>query len=183
MPAGPLSFVKLWELSQLYGAGLVGPQTRQSYPLPIRADGRLVAALLYYTGMVESPDKGYQVWPPRFLATLDAMTGRVLALKAVTPASFRLRHAPEKPLGNYLSPPERIGETFLTGQAQMMQALDVLVAAYAFPATTVTPPVREAARRFLQLFPTISESPLQPYYEAMANDFFDYTRQAAGVLP
>jgi len=167
-----LPLLKLSELARVYPAQALPVGTHQSYPVPVAGPRGLQIGFLYCRAMITKPDEGYQLWPPSYLASLDAINGKFIELKAVQPKELGQSHPEDKPIGRYLSPPERSAPEFLSKLVRWYQAYDALLPLFLEGVTVLPPPAREAATQFKALFAGITEAPLQPYYRAVGAEFF-----------
>jgi hypothetical protein len=133
----------------------------------------------YCRAEIVRPREGLQLWPPNYVAFLNAGTGKFEQLKAVTPKDFDQRHDQDKPMGAYLTLPERLDAEFLTMQVRWYQAYDELLPAFMAGLVDLGPPIQQNVAEFKALFPKVTEAPLLPYYEALGREFFGWL-QAVG---
>jgi hypothetical protein len=135
-------------------------------------------AFFYCNAETLSPDEGFQLQPPSYLAFLRADNGEFEEIRAVGPADFGQGHGGDEWIGRYLSPPERVAPDFLTKQVRMYQAYDVLVPCFA-ARETLPLETRNLATDFMTLFAQVTETPLQPYYLIQGTEFFSWLNQVA----
>lgn len=167
-----LPLVKMSELARIHPAQALPVGMHQSYPVPVAGGRGLRIGFFYCMAMITRPEEGYQLWPPSYLALLDPASGKFLELKAVQPKELGLGHADDRPLGPYLSPPQRMAPEFLGKVVRWYQAYDALLPLFAEGVATLPPPAREAATTFKSLLPEVTEAPLLPYYRAVGAEYF-----------
>lgn len=175
--AQPQSAPALSDLARTYAAQAL-PGLFQSYPMVFRTQAGLRVAIFFYPAAVGKPEDGFEVRPPTYTVTLNAISGRLEEIRACAPIEFHLDHPTDKPLGKYLSPAHRANAEFLTRQAKWYQAYDGLISAFQEAAHRPTRPDAALAAEFLDLFPQVTEAPLAPYYRAVGKEFFDWLAQA-----
>jgi hypothetical protein len=166
------SVIQVAEQARLYPGGVQPPGTHQSYPVPLRGATDLKLAFLYCKAMIVRPREGLCLWPPAYVAMMSAATGRFDELKAVTARDFGQGHVMDQPLGNYITPADRLTDAFLTKQARLYQAYDQILPAYSQGKGRGD--VKQAADEFRALFAEITERPLFPYYQYIAKDFLSW---------
>jgi hypothetical protein len=171
-----LSVGKLIELARTYPAQSLPVGIHQSYPILVPSPVGLRVEFLYCNAGVPKSGEGYQLWPPRYAAVLQAETGKFLELRGVKPKDFGQSHAEDKPIGTYLSPAERTDAGFLTKHVQWCQAFDVLLGSPELFSPALSTPEKTAVAEFKSLFAQIGEKALLPYYHAAGTVFFDWLR-------
>jgi hypothetical protein len=174
------SVVQIVEQARLYPAATQPAGTHQSYPVPVYGTKGVELAFMYCRAMILKAREGLQLWPPSYVATLAATTGRFDRLKAVRPGDFRQAHAIDSPIGKYLAPAEREADTFLTKLARLYQAYDLLLPSFALRSGQLSGDTREAVLEFRDLFQQIAEAPLLPYYVYLGREFFAWL-DAVGI--
>jgi hypothetical protein len=133
--------------------------THQSYPFPARG-GRSGSQMIFFycPAKILDPRAGLTLWPPTYVAYLSAANARFEELKAVAPGDFGQRHPADKP------------------QIKWIQDYDIILPCFAAKAVGLSDEQRQAAREFSTLLPEIVESPLMPYFQAAAAEFFDWLK-------
>jgi hypothetical protein len=180
MPNGPLKLKPVVELIQsARQAGMALPdETHLSYPVPVPRPGGLAIDFLYCPCHFVAY-QGLFLAPPAHAAQINAETGKCEELKAVTPAAYGRRDPPDRDLGKYEMPPGMKAEEFVAQQKRLYELYDQLLPAFAAGQQGASADVRKAAAEFQTLFARITEAPLQPYYQAVGKDFFDWLARAA----
>ena len=168
------SVVRLSERARLYGASLLGPSFHQGFPIPVGDRERTLLEFFYCHGEVVQRHTGFQIWPPKYVATVDPATGKLERIRAMTPADLDQSDSPVAPLGRCLAPPERMTDVHLTLLAQFYQAYDDLLPWYASPARMSSDEIGREIQAFKQHFAGVAEPPLLPYYRAVGQHFFDW---------
>jgi len=151
--------------------------THRCYPIPLLRSGGYAIAFMYCPCSV-TPEEGLWLYPPDHMAELDAYSGQLLQMRAIVPADFDRTDAPDALLGQCdLLPNGRTGEQYRELRRRLLEAYNLLLPAYATGISRLAN-VRQPARDFLELFPQVSEQPLEPYYQDLGRDFFTWVKQA-----
>lgn len=153
-------------------------EAHQSYPIPVRHAAGLRIHFLYGTTRL-NPRVGLYLSPPKYLARFDARTGQLEEFRAVTAEDFGMGGDAGAGDGLLQMPEGMTREDYLSRQARLYEAYDVLLPAFAARETDVPPAVRKAANEFRTLFPSVSEASLKPCYRAEGRDFFSWLDQIA----
>jgi hypothetical protein len=172
MPLVPAE--KLIELAKAGPALTRPPETRQSYPIPLRQGRAQMAAFLYAPQGRANPVEGLHLLAPTHLAFLNAETGRFESIRQVTPTDFGQAHTPGQDIGAHRMPTGLVVETFYSAQHQLFAAYDLVWPAFAAGQSNYSPAVRVAAAEFRRLFTWLAEAPLMPYYHAVGREFFTW---------
>jgi hypothetical protein len=159
-------------------ADKVPDESRQSLPVPWVREGRLEVAFFYAPSKV-TPADGVKMAPPDQLSSLDARSGTLSALRAVTPPDFGMADAPGALLGAFKLPPGVDAAAYLAARAELFALYDRLMPAFAAAPAAPDPAVRAQAQEFLRLFAAVHEPPMAPYYEALGRGFLDWVRAGA----
>jgi len=175
-----MSVVQLTTVARVYPAGALPAGTHQSYPIPLPDPKGLRMAFFFCRAEIVTPRAGLQLWPPSYVAFLNARTGKFQELRAVTPKEYGQRHAEDKPMGPYLTLPERMAPEFLTAQVRWCQAYDEIIPAFLAGLVKPAPEVRQSVAEFRALFPQVTEPPLLPYYQALGKEFFGWLNRVEG---
>jgi hypothetical protein len=125
------------------------------------------------------PFKGAFLLPPNYRALVDANTGQFVDLTAVSPADLGRADPEDKFLGVFNIPAGVTPEQYTADQARLYQLYDLLLPAFAAGRAAVPEQIKEAAAEFRGLFPRVAEPPLEPYYQAVGNAFFDWLARVA----
>jgi len=97
----------------------------------------------------------------------------------VTPGDLGRADEPAQPLGS-VSASERMSDEYLTGLAQLLQAMDKLCEPF-FQGVPVADAVTTAEAQSLKAaLRRVLEKPLLPYYAAIGNQFFEWLGFPAG---
>jgi len=161
-----------------YATGALPAGLYESLPVPVLQQGGLRIAALYCRGEIVESGAGLQLWPPSRVAWVDARSGRLELLRAVTPADFGRSDDPERPLGAVPPPAERLGAEFQDATALFLQAFDAAVPHFVDDAGRPSSEARLAARAFAERFARVAETPLRPYYRALSPKFFAWLEEA-----
>jgi hypothetical protein len=166
--------VAVAEQAELLPASALPDLMHQSLPVPVRG-GKSRLQLLFFYGNAEmlDPKVGVQLWPPTYVALMNALTGRFEELRTIKVGDYRQRHAPDKPFGTL---PDRGGPECLNRKINWYKAYDMILPCFAAGNYGLTPEQQAAARDFSRLWPELVEAPLLPYYEAAASEFFDWLK-------
>ncbi|MGH8219317.1 MAG: hypothetical protein ACREUT_12265 [Steroidobacteraceae bacterium] len=178
-PKSYLSAEQLYALGRTATLQSVPEQSRESLPIPVRGPGGLTVAFFFCPSLA-IPRAGVKMAPPHYLVTLDPSTGRVRELRAVVPAEFGRRDAPDAPLGLFNLPAGMTPAQYLEQRGTLFVLYDRLLPAFAHPHEPVSALTRAAAKQFGELFAVLEEPPVAPYYNAVGRDFFDWLQEAAG---
>jgi hypothetical protein len=162
-----------------YAAGTLPAGVHESLPVPVLQKGGLRIAAMYCRGEIVEPGGGLQLWPPSRVAWVDARSGRLEVLRAVTPADFGRSDDPERPLGAVPPPAERLGAEFQEATALFLQAFDAALPYFVDDAGSPSSEARLAARELAERFARVAETPLRAYYQALSPKFFAWL-EAAG---
>lgn len=183
MPTGLLelkSVRQLYDFARNKAAVKLPIETHQSYPIPQPPTlGSVSVAYLYLTSRLQA-GAGLFLVAPGHRALLNAATGELLEMKAVTPSELGVNDPPGKILGTFGLPKGMSSEQYLVEQGQLYDAYDVLLPAWAAgsKAADAGTRVRAAAREFTGLFARVSEPPLAPYYRSVGRAFFTWVQGA-----
>jgi hypothetical protein len=173
---------KVVQQARLHPAQILPQLTHQSCPVPMRGSrGGLQLVFFYCHAEIVEPRDGLKLWPPAYVAYLDAVTGKFEELKSVTPEDFGQKHPPDKVMGKYLTVPQRLDAAFLDKEVKWFQAYDVILPCFAARQFGLPEQV-QAAKEFARLMPEILETPLMPYYKVVADEFFAWV-QRVGAPP
>jgi hypothetical protein len=183
MPAVTPAFLdipRLAKLAGLYSAGALPRDFHQSHPIPVPADEVMHVAFFYCKAGTLSPQAGFQLQPPSYIAFLRVDTGEFEEMRAVAPVNFGQTQQADEWIGRYLSPAQRLSPEFLTQLIRMYQIYDVLLPRFAARESRSSPELRKFATEFRTLFGRVAEAPLEPYYLLLGTEFFTWLNQIAG---
>lgn len=153
------------------------PYTHQSFPIPVRGGRRgLQMYFLYCPAKIENPEQGLTLWPPTYVAILDAVTGKMEEIRKLTIGEFGPRHSPEQRLGHCRTPGQMMEDEFLVKLATWFQAVDVLLPLFFNRAYGLSLEEQEEARKLTRLNAELLEPPLAAYYQAIGKEYFDWLR-------
>lgn len=169
------SVVHAVDAAQTYAVGTLQRGSYLSLPMPCRSEGGPSFRFLLGRGEVQDPDTGYVVWPPAYVATVDARTARFIELRAVGPNDFGQRTSAGGPIGPGVAPALKLEPPYVEQLAVWYQAVDLLIPHFLGPAVSDEP--REAITAFLDGFERLAEPALRPYYEHIGSHFFDWIVQ------
>jgi hypothetical protein len=160
------------DLARQQVAGVVPHETHVSFPIPVARNGKYSVTFLLATSIVK-PNEGLLLLPPAHVVDLEWPSGKLAELRAVDPRAFGLNDDPQKVLGKYdMLPNGRTSEQFLEMQSRLYELYDLLAPSFLSGAKRVDTRRTREAMEFLDLFPKVTEQPLQPYYKATAAGFF-----------
>jgi hypothetical protein len=150
-------------------------ETHTSFPIPVRG-GKV---LFLYCPSAVKPN-GLFLFAPDHVGRLDAETGALDALDAVTPAELGQAHARHELLGKYnmrravTSPKE-----YLDLQRRLYDDYDLLLPHFYAGASSLPPAAGRAAAEFVSIFSRVNEEVLAPYYARAGDDFFGWLGRTA----
>jgi hypothetical protein len=172
---------KLVQAARMSAAAFVPTETHQSYPIPQPAAGALRSVVFLYCTSRLQPRLGMFLMAPDRQAQINAATGELLTMRAVTPAELGVSDDPGKVLGRFGLPKEMTSEQYLAEQERLYAAYDGLLPVW-FAGSRLASAgdaARSAGREFRLLFPKISEPPLAPYYRAAGIAFWKWLEEGA----
>jgi hypothetical protein len=177
--ADPLPMANLYPLARLRASGAVPDEARQSLPIPVRKSGG-AQVLFFFCPAQLSAREGLRVAPPDYLERIDPATGALVELRAVTPADFGQRHAPDEPLGSVALAADLTPEQYVALRSQLFALYDRLLPAFAAGAErSPGDALRRDARELRAAFERLREEPLAPYYAAIGAEFFAWLEAVA----
>lgn len=170
---------QLVQTARLQPAQALPDETHQSWPIPVLAADGLRAAFLFAPRNLDR-ERGQLLFPPTYLAQIDAATGRFLELRAVTPAEFGQADPPGEFLGAYALPAGVDAQRYLSLEADTLRALDALVDAFADDARSIEGAFARSAADVSRLYWALTAAPLHRYYRAVGRRFFAWLDAVAG---
>jgi hypothetical protein len=173
-----LSVAQLTRHATIYLGQTLPEGLYQSMPLPAYAPHGLILAFFFGRGEAVNGESGYQVWPPRYVASFECATGRLERLASTTPAWFRRSDETGAPLGPGFAPPAKMQDDYLAGFIRYAQTVDRLLPAFA-ARLPVPDSLRADATDALAAFSSATEDPLRPYYEYVGSRFLRWLRRAS----
>jgi hypothetical protein len=162
-----------------YAAAAIPGGVHESLPVPVlQKGGTLKIAAMYCRAEIVESGAGLQLWPPSRVAWIDARSGRLELLRAVTPADFGRSDDPDRPLGAVPPPAERMGAEHQSALALFLQAFDAALPHFVDQTGRPSVEASLAARELGDLFGRVAEMPLRPYYRALSPKFFAWLEEA-----
>jgi hypothetical protein len=171
--ADALAMANLYQLARMRASGAIPDEARQSLPIPVRAPGG-VQVLFFFAPAQLSAREGLRVAPPDYLERIDPVTGALVELRAVKPAEFGQRHAPNQPLGSVALGPDLAPEQYVALRSDLFALFDRLLPAFAANEARPGDALRRDARELRAAFERLREEPLAPYYAAIGAEFFGW---------
>lgn len=167
-------FARLMKLGRTLVADTVPEQSRQSLPIPVRANGQLQVIFLYCPA--QAMPGVVRMAPPHFMTRLEPSVESLLSVTAVSPAYFRQPHSPDELIGEFRLPEGMTGEQYLTMRERLFALYDQLAPAFASDTRAARTDLKPAAVAFLRMFTLLSEPPIRAYYEVSGAEFFSWLR-------
>ena len=161
-----------------YAAAALPGLLHESLPVPVLQQGTLKITAMYCRGEIVESGAGLQLWPPSRVAWIDAGTGRLELMRAVTPADFGCSDDPDRPLGTVPPPLERQSAAFQSALAMFLQAFDAALPHFVDRTGRPSSEARQAAQELAERFAQVAEAPLRPYYRALSPKFFAWLAEA-----
>lgn len=171
------SFSDLMRLGRELVMQRVPEQSRQSLPVPMRAENAWRAAFLYAPAQI-LPGVN-RLAAPNFVAYLDPIGGSLLELVPVTPKDFGLTDKAGELIGEFRLPQGMNANEYLLERERLFGLYANLVRPWLDGAKPGPSDLRLRAQEFLRSFAVVSEPPLIPYYHALGRDYFDWVRKIA----
>lgn len=152
-------------------------------PLPQMAKpgGALRVVILYYRESTRFGDE--TVFPPHHMVSVDPASAKVVEARPCTPAQFGLALAPGAATRGLGLDPAMPASEFWTRTDRFMELSPTVWALYAERAIRLAPPARAIVAEYDACLRRIAKTPLLPYYEAVAGDFFDWLDKVLGREP
>lgn len=163
----------LVQTARVQPAQALPDEMHQSWPIPVLAADGLRAAFLFAPRNLDR-ERGQVLFPPTYLAQIDAASGRFLELRAITPAELGQADAPGDVLGSYALPEGVDAQRYLALEADTLRALDALVESFADDARPTDPSFARVAADFSRLYWALTAAPLHRYYRAVGRRFFGW---------
>jgi hypothetical protein len=127
------------------------------------------------------PGGALSIWPPCYITLFNGSDQRLELIRSVTPRDLGRADEPGQPLGS-VSASERMSDEYLTGLAQLLQAIDKLCEPF-FQGVPVADSVTTAEADALKgALGRVLEKPLLPYYAAVGNQFFAWLGFSPDVI-
>ena len=166
-------------LAQAQPARALPDETHQSFPVPV-PDPRGLRIAFFYCPALLSIHTGLQLLAPRNLALLNAATGKLEELRAMSPGEFGQKHARSDVIGKYdMLPDGRTPEQFRAMYDRLEADYNALLPLLAAGEIHGSQKIKETAAEFCTLFPLLVERPLLPYYEVLGKVFFAWLDKLA----
>jgi hypothetical protein len=144
-------------------------EASQSYPVPIKVDGELRLAFLFYRKRVAPPADPI-ITVPRNLLQVTWAAGTIAAVMKLPEGFFKLPVPDDGVLGPYKLAPEITIPIWHDKRAALFALYDQLLPAYEQGV-----PLDDALQQqFWAAFEELVEQPLLPYYQALGRDFFNW---------
>lgn len=151
--------------------------THQSFPIPVRGGRRgLQLHFLYCPAKIEDSQKGLTLWPPNYVAILDAFTGKMEEIRKLTPGELGPRHSPDQRLGYCRTPGQMMEDEFLLKLATWFQTVDILLPLFVARSYGLSADEQIEARKLSRLNAELMEPPLLAYYQALGREYFEWLR-------
>jgi hypothetical protein len=155
----------------------VAEQSRQSLPVP-RLNAARLEFVFFYSPSQAVPG-AVRMTPPDRLARLDPVSGSLLGLVAVDPATFGLADLPGALLGSFTLAPGTDAPAYIAQRTELFRRYDRLLPAFVRASSAPDASLRAEAREFLRLFAAVHEPPVSAYYEAIGREFLAWVRASA----
>ena len=131
-----------------------------------------------YGGLRSVPREGRYFRAPTLKATFDATTGDLRSRESVTPAEVGGPHAAGEVIGLHVLAQGLTAEGYAAKRERLFSLYDRL--AELFSNGEHRSGNGGASREFRELFFSLSEKPLAPYYRAVGRAFFAWVDELAG---
>lgn len=177
MPIMPTA--ELYRTARIRVEDRIPEEWRESLPVPRRSDKGLQLCF-FFCPAASRPMKGVELAPPDHLVTMNASTGAVDRLEAVSPSTFQQSDSPDKPLGIYAMSSGWTFDVYMAKQDRLFSALDTLLPAFASGIIPKAAKDRGAAEEYWTLFLELREPMLAPYYDALGTDFATWLGKVKG---
>jgi hypothetical protein len=155
-------------------------ETYQSYPIVTIEPGARGSGLVVflYGGLRSVPREGRYFSAPALRATFDATTGDLRSRESVSPAELGGPHAAGEIIGLHVLAQGLTTDAYTAKRERLFSLYDRLAARLVGgEQQTVN---GGAAREFRELFISLTEKPLAPYYRAVGRTFFAWVDELAG---
>jgi hypothetical protein len=155
-------------------------ETYQSYPIVTIGPGAREPGLVVflYGGLRSVPREGRYFSAPTLKATFDATTGDLRSRESVSPAEVGGSHAAGEIIGLHVLAQGLTADAYNAKRERLFSLYDRLAAPFV---GGEQPTVNGgAAREFRELFFSLTEKPLAPYYRAVGRAFFAWVDELAG---
>jgi hypothetical protein len=155
-------------------------ETYQSYPIVTVGPGADKPGLVVflYGGLRSVFREGRYFYAPALRATFDARTGDLRSRESVSPVELGGPHADTEVIGLHVLAQGLTPDEYTEKRARLFSLYDRLETS--FVGGEARPPSGGAAREFRDLFFTLTEKPLAPYYRAVGRAFFAWVDELAG---
>ncbi|MCU7879023.1 MAG: hypothetical protein KZQ84_19945 [Candidatus Thiodiazotropha sp. (ex Lucinoma borealis)] len=167
------NITKIIEIAEIYPASALPSGMHQAYPIPILEGREMLFAFMYASTVTNEPGC-LELYPPSYIAYIEAATGKFKQLIATKPSDYGLNDDIHKPLGTFTSRPLRQDEKYMNTEALLYQGYDLLLPEYMAGNITVEQSLKNEALEYLARFKEIGEPPLSQYYENLGKHFFNW---------
>lgn len=176
MTAASLSAHEIRDIAARTAATQLPLETAATLPVPLRAEGGLVALVIYFNET--GPRTNRVVHPPSHAMRIDAATGKVLRFEATTPEKLGIPQ-PSVPVPGAGVNRSWTGLQFAQHRDRFLDLSRDVWLAFAAGGTSVDAATRDLAREYLELFLALTTPAVAPFYVGAAKDFFAWLRAAA----
>ena len=172
--------VKLYALARAsYAKALdqIPENYRQSFPIPIIKNKKVYLSFLYYQSTIRYK-KSAIIFAPAWMQTVECETGSILEWRKTTSDEFgqNLQNLKNGQVGELSLPPNMTADQFREAEQELYKTLESLLPAFQ-EWNIKTDADKENIKKFSDLFATISEPPLRPYYEMVGYSFFHWLKK------
>jgi hypothetical protein len=173
-----LSAHDLRAISRRVAAAILPIEIGATLPVPLRTARGLEALVLFYRGA--RPPGQEEILPPDHALKLDATTGAVLRMWAITPEDVGIR----RPLAGVPGAGKGLRsmdmEAFLSARSRYLDLSPEVWAAFAAGGSPPDVATRGRVREHFELFLRITSGDVAAYCAGAAADFFAWSRDVAG---
>jgi hypothetical protein len=154
-------------------------ETHQSFPIPVRREGRPSLLFLYSVARIEV-GVGFMLYAPHLMMAVDPSGGGHGTLEKLVPREHGVPDEEQKPLGYSNKQRPRLPEA--ADQKKLLEVYDLVLPNY-YAGRGLPPQGIEAAKELVRLFFEVTEDVLEPYYRTFGADFFRWLSQFTPVPP
>jgi hypothetical protein len=171
--------LELYEVARDRVLMTLANETYQSYPILVPAAGPDPSGrVVFLYGTLRSvPREGRYLMAPSLRAVFDATRGELLSRDAVLPADLGGSHAPGEVLGLHVLAQGMSADEYNRERARLFSSYDRL--AERFFAGETKPAPEGTSGGFRDLFFSLAEKPLAPYYRSVGREFFTWVDASA----
>ncbi|MCC6527109.1 MAG: hypothetical protein IT373_30960 [Polyangiaceae bacterium] len=158
------------------------PSSHHGFPMPVVEQGRLRLAVISCPERMLAPEFGLLLFEPMFLMIYDPESGERIEARVASADTVGLPVGGEreKRLGIDRLAAGQSAESYLADERAALDAMDILLPAFAEGRmTNGDATLRAAARTFQKSFTRISEPVLAPYYAYVGREWFAWLAEVA----